>query len=133
MVKQNEIILQQWEWIKCCLLWFGRGLFLLHTFGLCCSCCFLWWIEFLPGFNPGNHGIPKLLKVRINRAKLFLDILWELNIAFLHGCALFWENDRLEEWNDLLLPVYALVFLLQINKWVACLAVPNVWQPCFHP
>ncbi|GER45501.1 UDP-glucosyl transferase 71C2, partial [Striga asiatica] len=51
--------------------------------------------------------------------------------SFWNG-AFLWEGHCLEEGNYLLLPVNAFVFFLQIHKWVAGLAVPYVWQTCFH-
>jgi len=98
------------------------------------SCSFLCrWVEQVPGFNPSNHGITKFIEVRINRAKLFLDQFGKLKVALLHGRAIFWKDNRLEEWDDVFLPVYALVFLLQIHEWIARLAMPDVWQSCLHP
>ncbi|KAL3571294.1 hypothetical protein D5086_028543 [Populus alba] len=43
------------------------------------------------------------------------------------------HDNRLQEWDDVFLAVYALVFLLQIHKWNACLAMPNVWQALSSP
>jgi hypothetical protein len=60
------------------------------------------------------------------------DLLGEFNVALLHSDSLFWELHLLEERDYLLLPENALVFFLQVDKWVACLAVMNVGQSCLH-
>lgn len=65
--------------------------------------------------------------------KFFLDQFGKLMVALLYGSALFWQDNRLEEWDDVFLPVYALVFLLQIHKWNDCLAMPNVWRALSSP
>nr|GMC67379.1 hypothetical protein Ccrd_022478 [Ipomoea batatas] len=59
------------------------------------------WVELIPSFNPGDHGVGE-----------------------------FDERGLLEERDDLFLPEYPLVLFPQIHKWVACLAVVDVWQPC---
>ncbi|KAJ6748380.1 hypothetical protein OIU79_029485 [Salix purpurea] len=43
------------------------------------------------------------------------------------------QDNRLEEWDGVFLPVYALVFLLQIHKWIARHAMPDVWKSYVHP
>nr|GLL18776.1 putative tRNA (guanine(26)-N(2))-dimethyltransferase 2 [Ipomoea trifida] len=59
------------------------------------------WVELIPSFNPGDHGVGE-----------------------------FDERGLLEERDDLFLPEYPLVLFSQVHKWVACLAVVDVWQPC---
>nr|GEZ02070.1 alpha-1,4-glucan-protein synthase [UDP-forming] 1-like [Tanacetum cinerariifolium] len=53
--------------------------------------------------------------------------------ARLHCDAFFWKNCILEERDHFFLPKYALVFFFKVHKWVACLAVPNVWQSRLDP
>lgn len=89
-------------------------------------------VELIPSLNPGDHGIGKLVEVGIHLAQLLLDLLRQFNVALLHGGAFFRERSRLEERDDLFLPKYALVLLLQVHKRVACFAVPDVWQACLH-
>ena len=117
-----------------CLLGFGKRTIFLDT-SLFYNFCFhrgRGWVELLPSFDPSSHGIPKLLEIRIKRGELLLDQLGELEVAFLHSCALFRQRNRLEEGGHLFLPVNSLVLLLQVHKGVACLAVPYVWQPSLH-
>ena len=56
------------------------------------------------------------------------DLFCQLQIARLNSLCLLGKGDTLEEWNGLFLPEDAVVFLLQVDKWVGGLAVPDVWQ-----
>lgn len=88
------------------------------------------WVEFIPSFNPCDHGVSQLDEVFIHLSELRLDLLREFNVAFLHGSAFLWKGSRLEERDQFLLPVDAFVFLLEVHKWVASFAVPDVGEPC---
>lgn len=90
-------------------------------------------VKLIPSFYPCDHGICKLVKVRINLGKLLFHLLWQFNIALLDSGAIFWKHSRLEKWDDLFLPEDAFVFFLQIHKWVASFAVKDVGQTCLHP
>ena len=86
------------------------------------------WVQLIPGLNPGDHGIGELHKVGVNLAQLLLHLPREVDVALLDCVALLGDGHVLEEGDDVLLPEDALVFLLQVNKGVASLAVPDVWQ-----
>ena len=100
------------------------------------QCVRFWWprrIQFLPSFNPCDHGICKLVEIVINLAKFSLDLLGEFKVAFLRSCAFLWKRNRLEKWDELFLPVQSFVLLLKVYKRVAGFAVPDVRQTCLHP
>ena len=86
------------------------------------------WVQLIPGLNPGDHGIGEIHKVGVNLAQLLLHLPREVDVALLDCVALLGDGHVLEEGDDVLLPEDALVFLLQVNKGVASLAVPDVWQ-----
>jgi len=90
------------------------------------------WVKLIPSLNPSDHGIGELVKVRINLAKLFLNLLRQFDVAFLDRGAIFRESRGLEERNDLFLPEDTLVLLPQVHKWIASFAVIDVWQTGLH-
>lgn len=90
-------------------------------------------VQFIPSFNPCDHSICKLVEILINLAKFCLHLLGEFNVAFLSSCAFLWKRNRLEKWDQLFLPVNSFVLLLEVHKWVASFAVPDVRQSCLHP
>ena len=59
-------------------------------------------------------------------------LLSQLQIAGLNSLGLLAEGDTLKEGDGLLLPEDAIVLLLQVDKGVAGLAVPDVGQPSLH-
>lgn len=90
------------------------------------------WVILIPNFNPSDHSICKLVEVLINRSKFCLNLPWQFNVAFLSSCAVLWKRNRLEKWDQFFLPVNSFVLFLEVDKWVACFAVPDVRQTCFH-
>lgn len=92
----------------------------------------LWGVKLIPCINPCDHCIGKLVEVVVDLTELRLDLLGDLDIAFLNGGAVLWERNGLEKRDELLLPVDTLVFLLQVHKRVASFAVPNVRQTRLH-
>lgn len=59
-------------------------------------------------------------------------LLSQLQVAGLNSLGLLAEGDTLKEGDGLLLPEDAVVLLLQVDKGVAGLAVPDVGQPSLH-
>lgn len=59
-------------------------------------------------------------------------LLSQLQVAGLYSLSFLTEGDTLEEGDGLLLPEDAVVLLLQVDKRVAGLAVPDVGQPSLH-
>ena len=90
------------------------------------------WVEFIPCFDPRDHGIGQLEEVVVHLSKLCPDLLGELDVAFLHGGAVLGKSGGLEKRDQLLLPVDAFVFFLQVHKWVARFTVPDVGQTRLH-
>ena len=86
------------------------------------------WVQLIPGLDPGDHGVGKLDEVGVDLAQLLLHLPRKVDVALLDRVALLGDGHVLEEGDDVLLPEDALVFLLQVNKGVASLAVPDVWQ-----
>jgi hypothetical protein len=60
-------------------------------------------------------------------------LVGQLQVAGIHSGGGLGQGDLLEERDDVLLPEDALVLLLQVDKGVAGLAVPQVGQPSLHP
>ena len=94
----------------------------------CGGNCALWWVKLIPSLYPCDHGISKLEEVTIYLAELCPHLLGQFKVTLLDSGGLLWEGHRLEEWDQLLLPEDAVVFLLQVYKRVACFAVPDVRQ-----
>ena len=90
------------------------------------------WVEFIPCFNPCDHGIGQLEEVVVHLSELCPDLLGELDVALLHGDAVLGKSGGLEKRDQLLLPVDSFVFLLKVHKRIACLAMPDVGQSCLH-
>lgn len=86
------------------------------------------WIQLIPCLHPCHHRISQLDEVSINLPKLLSDLLRELNVAFLNCCGRLWKCDRLEEVNNILLPVDALMLLSKVHKWGSGLAIPDIGQ-----
>lgn len=59
-------------------------------------------------------------------------LLGQIAVAFSHCLGRLWELDSLKEGDDLLLPEDAVKLLLQVDKGVGGLAVPDVGLPCLH-
>ena len=59
-------------------------------------------------------------------------LLSQLQVAGLNSLGFLTEGDTLEERNGLLLPKDAIVLLLQVDKGVASLAMPDVGQSSLH-
>lgn len=86
----------------------------------------LWWVQLIPGLNPCDHGVGELVEVAIDLPELRPHLLGQLKVTLLDSVGLLREGRRLEEGDQLLLPEYAVVFLLEVHKGVARFAVPDV-------
>lgn len=86
------------------------------------------WVQLVPSFDPCDHGICQLEEVGVHLPELGFYLFGEFNVAILDSGAVLRKGCGLEERNELLLPVDAIIFLLEVHKWVACLAVPDVRQ-----
>ena len=78
------------------------------------------------------HAGGQLVKVGVNLAKPTSDLVSQLQIALLDSLGLLAQLHLLEERNDVLLPEDALVLLLEVDKGVGSLAVPDVGKACLH-
>mmetsp|Transcript_2914 Transcript_2914/g.7652 ORF Transcript_2914/g.7652 Transcript_2914/m.7652 type:complete len:230 (+) Transcript_2914:131-820(+) len=92
------------------------------------SCSLEFWVELLPGLDPSDHGLGQLEKVGVQLSELLAHLARQLQVAVTHSLALLRELDRLEEWDDFLLPEDSLVLLLQVGEGVAGLAVPDIGE-----
>jgi hypothetical protein len=99
---------------------------------ICCGDSAFWGVQLVPGLNPRDHGVGKLVEVAVHLTELGPHLLGQLEVALLDGGGLLWKGDRLEERDQLFLPEDAVVFLLQVHKRVACFAVPDVGQASLH-
>nr|GLL45210.1 putative tRNA (guanine(26)-N(2))-dimethyltransferase 2 [Ipomoea trifida] len=105
---------------------------LAAAIGYFCCCGDATLVQFIPSFDPGHHDIGQLVEVVVHLRELGLHLFGEFKVAFLDSGAVLWESDRLEERDQFLLPVNALVFLLEVHERIACFVVPDVGQARLH-
>lgn len=66
---------------------------LLLRRAICCGGTAFWGVQLVPGLNPRDHGVGKLVEVAVHLTELRPHLLGQLEVALLDGGGILWKGD----------------------------------------